>query len=370
MENVIPTVFSTVANPWAAGWRPLLFAGLLVMVALLPILAPAAPSAEEPLPSWNDGPVKRAILDFVHRVSDPTSPDHVPPAERIAVFDNDGTLWPEYPVPFQAAFAVDRLRQRVAAEPALADDPMVKALFAGDLATLMAGDRHEGLLHVVALTHAGMTLDEFQQSVEAWLADAVHPRFGRHYDQLTYRPMREVLALLRDHGFKTWIVSGGGADFMRVWSQRVYGIPPEQVIGSTARPRFEMRDDGPVLIKTLEHLFVDDKAGKPVGIAQFIGRRPIACFGNSDGDLAMLHYTTVGNPSSSLGVIIHHTDAEREYAYDAHPKGTGRLVEALDEAPGRGWTVVDMQRDWVRVFDPSDAESRAPESVSRDAVRP
>jgi hypothetical protein len=181
---------------------------------------------------------------------------------------------------------------------------------------------------------------------------AKHPRFNRPYDCLTYQPMQEVLAFLRASGFKTWIVSGGGADFMRVWSERVYGIPPEQVIGSTGRTRFEMRDDGPTLVKTLEHLFVDDKAGKPAGIHHFIGRRPIACFGNSDGDLAMLQYTTVGNPRLALGVIVHHTDADREYAYDAQPQGTGRLVEALAEAPRRGWTVVDMKRDWATMFAP------------------
>ena len=321
----------------------------------------AAPAAD-PLPSWRDGPAKRSILDYVRRVSDEDSPDRVPPEERIAVFDNDGTLWPEEPMPFQAAFIVDRLRARTAAgERALREDPLVEALLAGDLAPLLAGDRHEGLLHVVALTHAGMTVPEFQADVEDWLATARHPRFDRPYDTLAYAPMREVLALLRAHGFKTWIVSGGGADFMRVWSERVYGIPPEQVIGSTGRTRFEMRDDGPALVKTLDHLFVDDKGGKPVGISHFIGRRPIACFGNSDGDLAMLYYTTVGNARPALGVIVHHTDAEREYAYDAHPRGTGRLVEALAEAPHRGWIVVDMRDDWARVFAPE------PETAHRAA---
>ena len=227
---------------------------------------------------------------------------------------------------------------------------MVKALLAGDLAPLLAGERHEGLLHVVGLTHAGLTVEDFQTAVAAWIESAEHPRFRRRYDQLTYQPMQELLAYLRAHGFKTWIVSGGGADFMRVWSERVYGIPPEQVIGTTGRTRFELRDDGPALVKTLDHLFVDDKAGKPAAIHHFLGRRPIACFGNSDGDLAMLQYTTIGNPRPTLGVIVHHTDADREYAYDAHPKGTGRLVEALAEAPARGWTVVDMKQDWARVF--------------------
>ena len=245
---------------------------------------------------------------------------------------------------------MDRVRARAAAEPTLADDPMVKALLAGNLAPLMAGDRHEGLLHVVGLTHAGLTVEEFQAAVAAWMESAEHPRFRRRYDRLTYQPMQELLAFMRANGFKTWIVSGGGADFMRVWSERVYGIPPEQVIGTTGRTRFELRDDGPALVKTLDHLFVDDKAGKPAAIHQFLGRRPLACFGNSDGDLAMLHYTTVGNPRPTLGVIVHHTDGDREYAYDSDPKGTGRLVEALAEAPRRGWKVVDMKRDWARVF--------------------
>lgn len=325
----------------------------LVALALIVAAGAAAHAADppaDPLPSWAEGAAKRAIVDFVRRVTTEGTPDHVPVAERTAVFDNDGTLWPECPLPFQAAFAVDRLRQRVAAEPALGDDPMVKALFARDLAPLLAGDHHEGLLHVVALTHAGLTPDAFRTAVEDWMATARHPRFDRPYDALTYRPMQEALGLLRAHGFKTWIVSGGGADFMRAWSERVYGIPPEQVVGSTARPRFEMRPDGPVLVKTLEHLFVDDKEGKPVAIHQFIGRRPIACFGNSDGDLAMLQYTTIGNPRPALGVIVHHTDADREYAYDVRPPATGRLVEALADAPGRGWVVVDMRRDWERVF--------------------
>jgi phosphoserine phosphatase len=334
-------------------------AGILT-AAVLPVAARAMPPAD-PLPSWNDGVAKQAILDFVRRVTDQASPDRVPEAERIAVFDNDGTLWPEYPFPFQAAFALDRLRARAAVEPTLAEDPLVKAALAGDLGPLLAGDRHEGLLQVVGLTHAGMTVEEFQAAVAAWLESAEHPRFHERYDRLTYQPMQELLAFLRASGFKTWIVSGGGADFMRVWSERVYGIPPEQVIGTTGRTRFELRDDGPALVKTLDHLFVDDKAGKPAAIHHFLGRRPIACFGNSDGDLAMLQYTTVGNPRPSLGVIIHHTDADREYAYDAHPKGTGRLVEALAEAPRRGWQVADMKRDWAQVF--------AAEPASKGALR-
>ncbi|MFM7734065.1 MAG: HAD family hydrolase [Cyanobium sp.] len=274
----------------------------------------------------------------------------MPAAERIAVHDNDGTLWPENPVPFQAAFAVDELRRRLSAEPALAEDPMVQAALAGDLATLLAGPRYEGLMRVLALTHAGMTVEEFQEAVDHWLASARHPRYERRYDALTYQPMQELLRLLEARGFRNFIVSGGGADFMRVWVERVYGIPPEQVVGSTARTLFELRDGVLVLTKTLDFLFVNDREGKPAGIHQFIGRRPVVCCGNSDGDHAMLHYTTINNPRPSLGLLVHHTDGEREYAYAAETKSTGRLVEALAEAPQRGWLVVDMQRDWNTVF--------------------
>ncbi|MEB3303360.1 MAG: HAD family hydrolase [Cyanobacteriota bacterium] len=309
-------------------------------------------TAADPLPSWREGPAKAAILAFVAKVSQEGSADFIPVAERIAVVDNDGTLWPEHPLPFQAAFAFDELKRKLASEPHLADDPMVQAALAGDLATLMAGAHFEGLLRVVALTHAGMTNHEFRQAVEDWLATATHPRFGRPYDALTYQPMQELLRHLAASGFNTYIVSGGGADFMRVWVERVYGIPPEQVVGSTARTTFELRDGVPVLTKTLDYLFVNDQGGKPVGIHQFIGRRPVFCCGNSDGDQAMLQYTTMANPLPSFGLIVHHTDGEREYAYDAVSKSTGKLVQALQEAPERGWLVVDMRTDWLEVFSP------------------
>ncbi len=272
------------------------------------------------------------------------------------MFDNDGTLWPENPVPFQMAFALDGLREGLAAHPDWAQDPAVKAALAGDVSALTA-DGYKGLLRVMALTHAGMTTDEFTAGADAWMKTARHPRFDRPYDRCVYQPMLEVLALLRARGFRTCIVSGGGADFMRAWAERVYGIPPEQVVGSHGRPRFEVRDGKAVLVKTLDHLFVDDRDGKPVAIHQFLGRRPVVCFGNSDGDKAMLEYTTLGNPRPSLGLIVHHTDAEREYAYDAKPKSTGKLVEALAEAPKRGWVVIDMKNDWKRMFPP---EGRRP----------
>ncbi len=315
-------------------------------------------TATDPLPSWKDSVSKTAIIAFVEKVTTPGSADFVSLPDRIAVFDNDGTLWPENPVPFQLAYALDVIKQRSASDPGFAADPMVQAAKSGDFAKLLAGAHHDGLIRIMALTHAGMTTDEFKASVATWLKTAKHPGFGRGYDQLTYQPMQELLSYLRANGFKTYIVSGGGADFMRVWCERVYGIPPEQVVGSTSRTRFELRDSGPVLIKTMEHLFVDDKDGKPVAIHQFIGRRPIACFGNSDGDKAMLEYTTVNNPRPSFGLIVHHTDAEREYAYDQAPKSSGKLVDALADAPARGWTVVDMKNDWKEVW--SALETPAP----------
>lgn len=307
--------------------------------------------ASAPLASWRDKDAKKAITEYVLRVTDDKSPDFVPAPERIAVFDNDGTLWPENPMPFQLAFALDELKRRLPDEPAWKEDAMVQAALEGDLPTLLA-DHYKGLFRILELTGSGMTTVEFAVRVRNWLATAKHPRFHRPYDQLAYQPMLELLQYLRDNGFKTFIVSGGGADFMRVFSERVYGIPPEQVVGSNARTAYELRDDGPVLVKTLDHLFVDDGPGKPVGIHQFIGRRPIACFGNSDGDLQMLEYTTIDNTRPSLGVIIHHTDAEREYAYDAKPKSSGKLVTTLADAPKRGWIVVDMKNDWAEIFSP------------------
>ena len=322
--------------------RPLL--GLL-------LLAVVARAADDPLPSWNDTAPKRAVLDYVERVTAEGSSDFIPVPERVAVFDNDGTLWPENPVPFQLDFSLDEIRRRLPENPAWKDDPAVAAALSNDLPALTA-DHYTKLLRVLALAGSGMTTVEFADRVRAWFETARHPRFDRPYDQLAYQPMLELLAYLRANGFKTFIVSGGGADFMRVFSERVYGIPPEQVVGSNTRTVFELREDGPVLVKTMDDLFVDDREGKPVGIHQFIGRRPVAAFGNSDGDKAMLEYTTIANPRPSFGLIVHHTDAEREYAYDAKPRSSGKLVEALAEAPERGWVVVDMKNDWRQVFPP------------------
>jgi phosphoserine phosphatase len=305
----------------------------------------------DPLPSWNEGPTKQAILAFIAKVTDEASPDFLPVAERIAVHDNDGTLWPENPMPFQAAFAIAELKRRIDLDPGLAADPMVRAALAGEFEILLNSDNFSGLMRIVALTHSGMTTDEFHDAVEEWLTTATHPRYGRSYDALTYKPMQELLDYLRANQFKNFIVSGGGVDFMRVWVERVYGIPNEQVIGSAARSEFHLREEGPVLTKTFDHLFVNDKKGKPVAIHQCIGRRPVVCCGNSDGDHAMLQYTTINNPRASIGIIVHHTDAEREYAYDANTKSTGKLVEALQAAPERGWLIADMKKDWRTIFD-------------------
>tara|TARA_R110002049_G_scaffold50370_2_gene143003 strand:+ start:77505 stop:78884 length:1380 start_codon:yes stop_codon:yes gene_type:complete len=317
--------------------------------ALIISIAVNSPAAED-LASWNDGPAKQSIIDFVQKVTDQQSDHFVEPTDRIAVFDNDGTLWPEVPIPFQLAFAFDELKRRVPQEPDLKADPMVQAALAGDVGKLLEGKHHDGLLHVIAKTHAGMTTDEFDNRVQEWLATARHPRFDKRYTELTYGPMQEVLAYLRANDFKCFIVSGGGADFMRAWTEDVYGIPPENVVGSMGQTTYEMRDGLPTLVKTLDHLFVDDKEGKPVGIHQFIGRRPIACFGNSDGDQAMLEYTTIGNPRPSFGLIVHHTDAQRESAYDANPKSSGKLTTALSAAAQHGWTVVDMKEDWKSIW--------------------
>jgi phosphoglycolate phosphatase-like HAD superfamily hydrolase len=301
------------------------------------------------LPSWNAGVATQALVQYVRKVTREGSPDFIPVPERIAVFDNDGTLWPENPTPFQVAFVLDSLKNLVRRKPELAENTYVQAAFRGDLNTLLE-ENYQGLFALLALTHDGVTVEEYADRVTDWLATAKHPRFGRPYDECVYQPMLEVLAYLRANGFKTYIVSGGGADFMRIWSERVYGIPPEQVVGSHGGAKFELRDGNPVLVKSTNTLFIGDKEGKPVGIHQLIGRRPVMCFGNSDGDKAMLEYTTINNRRASFGMIVHHTDPEREYAYDAQPKSTGKLVAALADAGKRGWVVADMKRDFKRVF--------------------
>jgi len=304
---------------------------------------------DDPLPSWNDGDTRQSIIAFVKKVTQKDSDSFVPVDERIAVFDNDGTLWTENPLPNEAVFAFSEIERMLPAHPEWNDDPAVQALQKHDIAALLA-DNHKGLFKIIALTHAGMSPDDFDKRVSDWLPTAKDKRFDRHYNELIYQPMLELLTYLRANDFQTWIVSGGGQDFMRVFAQNTYGIPPQQVIGSHALVKFEMIDGKPTLTKTMDGIFIDDKDGKPVGIHQFIGRRPIASFGNSDGDQAMLEYTTINNPLPSFGLIVHHTDAEREYAYDANPKSSGKLVTALAAAPRYGWTVVDMKADWKTVF--------------------
>ena len=299
------------------------------------------------LPSWNEGASRRAILDFLARASSPGA-DFVPVPERIAVFDNDGTLWTEQPVYFQVAFAIDRVTQLAPRHPEWQTQEPFRSILAGDRAAV-ASMGEKGLLEVIAATHAGLTTEAFAQAVDEWLARARHPRFRRPYTDLVYQPMLELMALLRAHQFKTFIVSGGGIEFMRPWTERVYGIPPEQVVGSSGVVKFEMpRPDKPVLMKEPRVEFIDDGPGKPVGINRFIGRRPVFAFGNSDGDQQMLEWTAAGHGLRFMG-LVHHTDAEREYAYDRQSP-VGRLDKAWDEAVRRNWTVVDMKRDWKVIY--------------------
>jgi len=305
--------------------------------------------ASEPsvLPSWNDSTSRQDIINFVDAVTDKSSPGFVAPAERIAVFDNDGTLWSEKPAYFQLLFAIDRVKVMAADHPEWKTTQPFKAVLENDIDAL-ADTGEKGLLELVMATHANMTTDEFTRIVTNWLAAAKHPRFKRPYNELVYQPMLEVLAYLRANDFKTFIVSGGGIEFMRPWVEAVYGIPPEQVVGSSIKTKFEVRDGRPVLVRLPELNFIDDKEGKPVGINQHIGRRPIAAFGNSDGDLQMLQWTAAGE-GKRLMVLVHHTDAEREWAYDKDSH-VGRLDKALVEAGANGWTVIDMKKDWKTIY--------------------
>jgi phosphoserine phosphatase len=306
-----------------------------------------AEQSHQPLPSWNDNISKSAIINFVSRVTKPDHPDFVPEAERIAVFDNDGTLWSEQPAYFQLIFSFDRIKALVPQKPEWQTQQPFKAVLENNLPGLSASG-NQGILNVIAASHAGMTTSEFETLVQEWLASARHPRFDRPYTDLVFQPMLEVLTYLRQNGFKTYIVSGGGVDFLRAWAPTVYGIPPEQIIGSRLKTQFEIRQGEPVLIRQPEVEFINDKAGKPIAIQQIIGRRPIMAFGNSDGDLQMLQWTTAGQ-GPRLGVLVHHTDAQREWAYDRQSL-FGRLDKALDEAQPRGWVVVDMKQDWRTIY--------------------
>jgi len=316
---------------------------LLAAVALTTTLARAG----DTLPSWNDGPAKQSLITFVEKVTTPGSPDFVPVPERIATFDNDGTLWCEKPLPVQLFFVLDRVKTLAPQHPDWKTKEPFASILKGDPKGLMAGGER-GLVEVIMATHAGNTTVEFEQIVKDWIATAKHPKTGRHYTEMVYQPMLEVLAYLRANGFKTFIVSGGGIEFMRPWTEKTYGIPPEQVVGSSVKTKFELRDGQPVLVRLPEVNFNDDKGGKPVGINQYIGRRPIAAFGNSDGDLQMLQYTGAGS-GARFCLYVHHDDAAREYAYDRQDH-LAKLDQGLDEAAAKGWTVVSMKNDWKTVF--------------------
>jgi hypothetical protein len=327
---------------------------IAVVLALTALLACSPPETEnrvsdttDPLPSWNDGAARAAIIDFVDRVTDPASPDYVPEAERVATFDNDGTLWAEQPLYFQLFFAIDRVKALAQEHPEWADRQPFKAVLEDDKEALAAAGEH-GLIELVMATHSGMTTDEFAATATEWLATARHPTTGRPFTEMVYQPMLEVLDYLRANGFTTYIASAGGIEFMRPWTEEVYGIPPEQVIGSSIKTAFQVREGEPVLVRLPEIDFIGDKHEKPVGINSHIGRRPIAAFGNSDGDFQMLEWTTAGD-GARLGVLVHHTDSEREWAYDRESH-IGRLDRGLDEAETRGWIVVSMKDDWRRIF--------------------
>jgi len=315
------------------------------VIAALLFAAGCTPA--DPLPSWNDGEAKKDILDFVDKITDEHGEYYVPPAERVAVFDNDGTLWSERPAYFQLLFVMDRVRALAPQHPEWKTEQPFKAVLENDMKALAESGEH-GLLKLVMATHAGMTTDEFEVLVNDWMASATHPRFERPFTDLVFKPMLEVIEYLRASDFKVYIVSGGGIEFMRAWAEDIYGIPPENIIGSSVKTLFEMRDKGPVLVRLPEIDFINDKGGKPVGIYKFTGRRPIAAFGNSDGDLQMLQWTCAGG-LERLMVIVHHTDGEREWAYD-RDSHIGRLYKALDTAGEKGWTVVDMKRDWKVVY--------------------
>jgi len=332
-------------------WRTLSCRGnrcfQICIILLIALGMLAATVSADPLPSWNEGQTKQTIIKFVRAVTDKSSPNYVSPEQRIATFDNDGTLWAEQPMYFQAFFAFDRVKAIAPQHPEWKDRQPFKAILENDRKALLASGE-KGAMEILMASHAGVTTEEFQRIVQEWLSMAKHPRFNRPFTDLIYQPMLELLAYLRENGFKTYIVSGGGVDFMRPWAEKVYGIPPEQVVGSSIKLKFDIRDGKPVLTRLPDIDFVDDGPGKPVGIQKFIGRRPIAAFGNSDGDLQMLQWTAAGKGPRFM-LLVHHTDAEREWAYDRQSP-IGQLDKALDEAQRRGWTVVDMKKDWKKVF--------------------
>jgi hypothetical protein len=324
-------------------WR-----GLVALALTLGIYAnDAFAQVKDALPSWKDTAPKKAVVAFVEKVTKEGSPNFVPPAERIATFDNDGTLWAEQPMYFQLAFVLDRVKALAPKHPEWKEKEPFASVLKGDMKGVAAAGE-KGAMEMLAATHTGMTTEEFTKTVTDWIATAKHPKTGRPYTEMVYQPMLELLAYLRANGFKTFIVSGGGIEFMRPWTEQVYGIPPEQVVGSSGKLKFELRDGTPVLVKLPEIDLIDDKEGKPVGIQSHIGRRPIAAFGNSDGDLPMLQWTTAGK-GPRFALIVHHTDAEREWAYDRNSH-IGKLDKAWNEAIAKGWTVVSMKDDWVTIY--------------------
>ena len=318
-----------------------------LLLALLLLHLPVSARAADPLPSWRDGAPKQAIITFVEKVTKEGAAGFVPPAARVAVFDNDGTLWSEQPMYFQAFFIFDRIRQLAPEHPEWKDQEPFASVLKGDVKAVLAGGE-KSLMSLAMATHAGNTTEEFEKIVSDWISTARHPVTKRAYTEMVYQPMLEVLTYLRANGFKTFIVSGGGIEFMRPWTEKVYGVPPEQVIGSSIKTKYEVRDGKPVLARLPELNFIDDKEGKPVGIQQHIGRRPLMAFGNSDGDFQMLEWTTAGE-GARFGLLVHHTDAEREFAYD-RTSHIGKLDRGLDEGPKRGWTIVSMKDDWTSVY--------------------
>lgn len=324
--------------------------GLAFLLLLSACAASQPDRLADALPSWNDGPVKQEILDFVGEVTDASRPDFVPPDDRVAVFDNDGTLWSEKPTYFQLLFILDRVRALAPGHPEWRTQQPFKAVLENDTETLVAAGAH-GLMELGSATQAGMTSAEFESIVSEWIASARHPISGRPFTEMVFQPMLELMDFLRGNGFDVYIVSGGGIGFIRPWSGDVYGIPPQNVVGSSQELRYERRDDGPVIVREAGIHFINDKAAKPVGIQRFIGRRPVIAVGNSDGDFEMLEWTT-GGEGRRLGLILHHTDAQREWAYDRESR-EGRLDRALDAAPDQGWAVIDMARDWRVVFPPA-----------------
>jgi phosphoglycolate phosphatase-like HAD superfamily hydrolase len=329
-----------------------MFSGRALLRAVLGLVFACAFTVDvfaqaDPLPSWNDGTTKKSIIEFVTKVTANGGTDFVPAEQRIATFDNDGTLWAERPMYFQLAFALDRVKALAPRHPEWKNEEPFASLLKGDLKGALAGGE-PAIFQIVMATHSGMTTDEFDEVVRAWVASAKHPKTQRLYTEMVYQPMLELLTYLRANSFKTFIVTGGGIDFMRPWAERVYGIPPEQIVGSSGKLKLEVRNGKPVLVKLPDVNFIDDKAGKPIGIQMHIGRRPILAFGNSDGDLQMLQWTLAGSGARFVG-LVHHTDGEREYAYDRQSH-IGKLDKALNEATANKWTIVDMKKDWKRVF--------------------